>query len=458
MCGLVACITKTKNGFNHSDLTVFGEMLFADTLRGKDSTGVFGVNTLGNVHIVKDAVTAEKFLDTEEYKALKSDLFKEGWAVVGHNRKATRGEINNTNSHPFWVDDKLVLVHNGSYNGDHKKLADTEVDSHAIAIHLANNIEDYEKALQKVNAAYALMFYDVENRKLNIIRNKERPLYKVETNSAYFFASEWGILSWILTRNSETIIGKIEVVEENKLHTFQLLGNSSYEVEEKKLDCSFRWPQPQTTTSQNVSPAHNSAWWDAMDDTYGVSRYAHACGYMGEDYDSPPVGAPTPKMHPTQVAAIQSAEEADKEALQQFGLLRDLCVIDPSFPRNTHGQWAYGMKEKTLAEGTKFNVIVDDWVYPDGAKKDCYLKGKTLTTENLPVIFKIDHEQLQSLMDSVQNDNLLFEIEVDRSIWKRDDKRTPMSTYQLDSLDGVVFIIGRNHKVIQQGTNNGQTH
>ena len=51
MCGIVSLISKRAGGFYNPDTDIFSQMLFADTVRGVDSTGVFGVN---KQHSTKD--------------------------------------------------------------------------------------------------------------------------------------------------------------------------------------------------------------------------------------------------------------------------------------------------------------------------------------------------------------------------------------------------------------------
>lgn len=463
MCGLVACIAKTKNGFNQFDLDAFGEMLFGDTLRGKDSTGVFGINNLGNVGIVKDAGTAEKFLGTDEYKNLERELFREGWAIVGHNRKATRGEVNDVNAHPFWVEDKLTLVHNGSYVGSHKQLADVEVDSHAIAIHLSENLNDIEKALQKVNAAYALIFYDIENKQLHFIRNKERPLFKVETNSAIFFASEPGLLYWILHRNNIKPTGKIEPLEEHTLYSWKL-NSENHAVEEtvKKLDCSFRYQYSGNHTHN--SPAYEN-WRHEWEDECDPCGYTHWHRQrQGQNY-------PTQQQQPAQVHNLThyqtnkpphvATPKAANNPRAEFDVVRDLCIPSTTHPHFKHAEWE-DLKKERYAPGKRINVIVNDWTQPKDDKDEFFLTATTLDPKAIPVVFHVDGSEVEKLVEAdCTDDGFLFEIEIDSLIWKRSQPigaEAPKSTAQLDTLEGVAFVIGKNHKMVVQGTTNGQTH
>lgn len=206
MCGLVAVISKRPNfGFSRDELNVFKTMLFLDTLRGEDSTGVFGIDKLGNVSIAKEASEAYSFMSSKEFSDIDSKMFKGGFALVGHNRKATRGSITDQNAHPFWVRDEVVLVHNGTFYGDHKHIADVEVDSHALAHAIADHKpDDTDEVFKKINAAYATIWYDVRSKKLNFLRNSQRPLWFAQTANAWFVCSEREMIEFALKREKVT--------------------------------------------------------------------------------------------------------------------------------------------------------------------------------------------------------------------------------------------------------------
>lgn len=239
MCGIVGIITAAMNGFAHDELQAFKDLLVVDTLRGYDSTGVFGVSNKGNVGILKSAITGPQFVNTTEYDNFTKDLYREGQFLVGHNRWATRGSVSDKNAHPFWVDDKIVLVQNGTYKGSHKHHKDTEVDTEAIA-HVISENADVEKALKKINAAYALVWYNTENHTLHMIRNSERPLYHVDTKAgAVMFASEMEFLMLAASRNKMGLTELPSLIEEDTLYTYELNKESVWNYNEKKLDCSY---------------------------------------------------------------------------------------------------------------------------------------------------------------------------------------------------------------------------
>lgn len=222
MCGIVGLITIYSNGPTAEELRTFRDMLVFDSVRGFDSTGVFGVQNNGNVEIVKGALTGAEFVTTHDYSNWATEMLMNGQFMVGHNRAATRGTVNDKNAHPFYKDDKIVLVQNGTFVGGHKHIADTEVDTEAIA-HLLAREPDVEKALQQVDAAYALVWYNVEEKSLNIIRNTERPLYIAYTDKgSVFFASEPNFIMCAAYRNGVKLKSPPYMLKEYNLVKFTL--------------------------------------------------------------------------------------------------------------------------------------------------------------------------------------------------------------------------------------------
>lgn len=240
MCGIVGVITAFSNGFSTTETDLLTNMIFLDTLRGVDSTGVVGVNKLGNVVVHKEASMGPKFINTAEYQSFKQEMLRNGVFAFGHNRAATRGTVNDENAHPFIVEDKIILMQNGTYRGDHKHLKDVEVDSHAIA-HVLYDEPDIEKALQKINAAYTLVWYDVRTSTLNLIRNSERPLYVAVTKSGgILFASEPEFILFAASRAGAPLKSKPWSVHEDTLIQYKFSDNGQVESSETKIDNKYR--------------------------------------------------------------------------------------------------------------------------------------------------------------------------------------------------------------------------
>lgn len=203
MCGIVGIINKRPTrGFNQKDLDLMKTLLLLDTMRGWDSTGIFAVDSEGDIEIFKDAITGGEMVKSTEFTEAGRNMVRRGFAMIGHNRAATRGVVNDKNAHPFWYDNTVVMVHNGTFIGDHKKHADVEVDSEALC-HLLGSHEpsDVENVFNKIHAAYACVWYDNRDCSINLIRNDQRPLHFYDAGHAWYISSEKSILSFAMARN-----------------------------------------------------------------------------------------------------------------------------------------------------------------------------------------------------------------------------------------------------------------
>jgi glucosamine 6-phosphate synthetase-like amidotransferase/phosphosugar isomerase protein len=225
MCGIIGLLAKsTSGGFSATETRAFSDLMYMNTLRGFDSSGIIHVDDEGNVDVVKDVIPGTYFTGIKEYdEVVEKKSFKHGKVLIGHNRKATIGKVNVENAHPFIVNNELVLVHNGSLTS-HKNLADIESDSHAIAIHLHKNYqEELGKAFAEINGAYALVWYDVRTNRLNLVRNSQRPLWMCETSQAWWWASEPHMLWAALDRNNlRALKDSMKQLDSNKLYSLNL--------------------------------------------------------------------------------------------------------------------------------------------------------------------------------------------------------------------------------------------
>jgi len=196
MCGLVGLIHHTLNGFNSKDVEAFEEMIYVDAVRGEDATGIACVTTEQGAQIFKEASHAAWFVYDKEYNKARTSFLKNGKALMGHNRKATVGGKKDEHAHPFVFDDRYIFFHNGTLN-NHRALADTEVDSEALGLHLTKcngDVDAIATLMAKVYGAYACVWYDAVLHKIYFMRNHERPLSLILfENGSIAYASE----SWI---------------------------------------------------------------------------------------------------------------------------------------------------------------------------------------------------------------------------------------------------------------------
>lgn len=272
MCGLVGLVNRYSTGMYKQQHEIFSTLLLIDYLRGADSTGIFGIHAGGDVLVAKEACDPITFMQTDAYDNIMRKTYTRGNALIGHNRKATRGNINDENAHPFIVDDNIVLVHNGTMFGDHKKIADVEVDSHAIA-HAIHEGASVEEALSSFDAAYALIWFDVKQQTLNFVRNSQRPLWFMETASSIIWASEKCMLDFVTDKHSLTVTTKPSELTPD-MHQVLSLKNNLWTIHEaEKLDLKKKVTYTPPANPGNVFGPQRG------------NRHPYANGYynMGED-------------------------------------------------------------------------------------------------------------------------------------------------------------------------------
>lgn len=279
MCGLVSIITKKNNGFSKDQVDAFDNLLFIDALRGMDSTGVIAVDRAGNMDLAKEATPSFYFRQDEEYKKLLHTSFSRGRALVGHNRAATKGQVTDANAHPFVVDDRITLCHNGTLWGDFTKLtkAKVEVDSHAIAHKIHEHDDNVEAALQEVSGAYALIWHDFKHNTLNFVRNNQRPLNWIETEDGWIWASEANMIDWIMSRYNFKALTDVQQLDAGVLVTYDF-SKETWKVDHKEIELEA--PKP-AYTPPVMAPAGN--WMGRQPRMHPYANGYSEEGYMYDD-------------------------------------------------------------------------------------------------------------------------------------------------------------------------------
>jgi len=203
MCGLVLVVSSTTLGVTQQK--IFKDMLQMDVVRGKHSTGIFAADKTGVDHF-KNTMLPTDFL---EHRVV-TGMITSANVLAGHNRHATRGGTSSVNAHPF-EHGHITLMHNGTLD-TFPKLPDQDAfdtDSECIAYNLAKTKtqEDVIALLEKLEGAYALIWYDVIDDCVYVARNSERTLFVAQNDKALYMGSERGILFAALDRADLSLTG-----------------------------------------------------------------------------------------------------------------------------------------------------------------------------------------------------------------------------------------------------------
>jgi predicted glutamine amidotransferase len=226
MCGLVGMVGNLS--FKHEK--AFKQLLIVDSLRGMDSTGIATVNRNSDEpKVAKMVGNPWELFDSGPFSRAMTGQLR---VLIGHNRFATQGGVTKRNAHPFEFEN-IVGAHNGTLMNKHvldegNKFA---VDSEALYNHIdKHGIED---AVKNLEGAWALTWWDKRDKTINIIRNKERPLYICESKvgDVMFWASEEWMLHATLGRNDIEFTAPW-LLEENQHYRVTISMNGAFVKEE----------------------------------------------------------------------------------------------------------------------------------------------------------------------------------------------------------------------------------
>lgn len=172
MCGLVGI---AGNLFG-PHLEMMEVLLHIDMLRGEHSCGVFTVGSNYDLNVAKTTESPLSFVNSSKYKKIVDTNCS---VIIGHNRKATVGAVNEANAHPFaWSNG------GGAHNGTlreysqisiKKECLSSETDSEQLLASLISS--GIQETIPKINGAWAVTWFDKKTKKLWFLRNAERPLY-----------------------------------------------------------------------------------------------------------------------------------------------------------------------------------------------------------------------------------------------------------------------------------------
>lgn len=194
-------------GILWQDLKVLDDLARCSVVRGKDGAGVlqgrtnyqklnYRVSKTG--HEIGDLIYREKQKDGDKW--LLNDVQDNFFCV--HVRAATIGTVSQRNSHPFDFEN-LVGMHNGTLKPIDYFSKDDSTDSELMFKDM--NSKSIEEVLKKlhIDSAYAVVVFDKTRNQLVFAKNQHRPLCFCinKDRGVMYYASESGMLSWILSRN-----------------------------------------------------------------------------------------------------------------------------------------------------------------------------------------------------------------------------------------------------------------
>lgn len=251
MCGHVGILSRQ---IKKDHLAFFEQALYADALRGEHGTGVALFDKDFNWNLLKKAINARDFLDLRSYSTLMTQKGYASKFIMGHNRFATRGGINNQASHPFNHGD-IIMAHNGSLRGQWRLPDEKEfpVDSENIA-HSLNKLGT-DVTIPLLDGAYSLVWANVKEKQVNFIRNSERPMWfgLSKDKKTLLYASEGSMIRWIANRNNIEL-ESITSTEVDTLYSFDM----SDEHKEEDLEPETKVIKGYTFQHYQANNSHHS--------------------------------------------------------------------------------------------------------------------------------------------------------------------------------------------------------
>ena len=243
---------------NHKHKQALKLLLYFDTLRGEDSTGVAAIRNNHKIEVFKSVVPGYDYVKDPRFENLLR-LTDKIW--IGHNRLGTVGKNTKQNAHPFEVKDNedtvLVGVHNGTIKNRHSldNHNDYGTDSEALLNMIYN--DGPRDAMAKTEGAWALVWFDYMSDSLHFLRNKERTLYFVyeKGKKTILWASE----IWML----KTVCSKVGIdIDEDQVFSFAEDRHYIWDMPKTVKDTvSFYTEEGLAGKPETFFQAHRKNWW-----------------------------------------------------------------------------------------------------------------------------------------------------------------------------------------------------
>lgn len=222
MCGIFGFLTNKRENYADDFLS---DAFVTSMLRGTDSSGIASISLSDATYFLhKLPVNGLHFKGDKVAKRYMGYGTTAETLSMCHVRAATVGDVSISNSHPFIAEHEgstLIGTHNGTLTS-WKHLASAkgyEVDSDWALNEIKRKGID---AFKDISGAYAFVWWDgADDQVLHMARNKERPLFIAFLESGGMaYASEAGMLYWLLERNAIKMVGSILSLDVDKHYKF----------------------------------------------------------------------------------------------------------------------------------------------------------------------------------------------------------------------------------------------
>ena len=203
MCGIVGYISVTPQGISKKESQFFEDLLIADSVRGRDGTGVVKVNQKGESLFLKKAGGPFELFSSPNYNQFHIKQQNEKiTALIGHNRFGTTGSALTECAHPFTFGN-ITMVHNGTLlrHSPLPKFMQFRTDSEALCS--AINDLGIQDTIKKVWGSFSIVYFNAQDNTINFARNEHRPLFfcEIVKDTSFAFASEDDMLAWFIKRH-----------------------------------------------------------------------------------------------------------------------------------------------------------------------------------------------------------------------------------------------------------------